>query len=333
MDRPVDRAVDRVEALRADIARAPAAMSKLLDAYLEPSGPLDALDPAVLRGRRVAFAGLGSSMYASIDAAFALRARGAPSWAEYASAEGAPPSKDLVLVAVSASGRTREVVEVARRHRGTSLIIGVTNVPGSLLAAECDAVLPLFAGAETAGISTLTYRATVVVLGLLAGRFGLDVPGAGELRREVDHLIATAASDKVAGAISKAADQLDGAPSIDVIGPASSLGAVSQAALMLREAPRLPAHPHETGDWLHTAVYLAMPGHQALLFTGSPADAEVIDTIRRRAGEVVTIGPEVEGAAVSIDVPAADRRLRTIVGSALADRLALELWLRVSATD
>ena len=315
MDRPVDRAVDRVEALRADIARAPAAMSKLLDAYLEPSGPLAGLDPAVLRGRRVAFAGLGSSLYASMDAAFALRARGMPAWAEYASAEGAPPSKDLVLVAVSASGRTREVVEVARRHRGTSLVIGVTNVPGSPLAGQADFVLPLLAGAETAGISTLTYRATVVVLGLLAGRFGLDVAGAVELRREADHLVAAAASDEVTCAISKWADQLDGAPSIDVIGPASRLGAVSQAALMLREAPRLPAHAFETADWLHTAVYLALPGHRALLFPGSPADAEVIDTIRRRGGEVVTI---VEGARLS---------------GTMVDRLALELWRRVTATD
>ena len=56
---------------------------------------------------------------------------------------------------------------------------------------------------------------------------------------------------------------------------------------MLREAPRLPAHAWETADWLHTAVYLAMPGHRAVLFPGSPADAEVIDTVRRRGGEVV----------------------------------------------
>ena len=46
------------------------------------------------------------------------------------------------------------------------------------------------------------------------------------------------------------------------------LGLAEQAALMLREAPRLPAVAHETGDWLHTAVYLAFPGHRALMFSG-----------------------------------------------------------------
>jgi Glucosamine 6-phosphate synthetase, contains amidotransferase and phosphosugar isomerase domains len=326
--------VDRVEALQADIGRAPAAMGDLLDGYLGPSGPLDALDPALLRGRRVAFAGLGSSRYASLDATFALRAGGMPAWAEYASAEGSPPASDLVVVAVSASGRTAEVVQVARRHRGTSLVIGVTNVPDSPLAAECDVVLPLLAGAETAGISTLTYRATVVVLALLAGRFGLPTPDIAGLRATVDDLeaIAEAEDGWVGTVVSAATDRLDGAHAIDVLGPASRQGAVSQAALMLREAPRLPAVAHETADWLHTAVYLALPGHRALLFTGSPADAEVVDTIRRRGGEVVVVGGPAQGAAVSIDVPAVGPDLRTIVESAMVDRLALELWRRVSGT-
>ena len=58
---------------------------------------------------------------------------------------------------------------------------------------------------------------------------------------------------------------------------------------MLREAPRLPATAHDTGDWLHTAVYLALPGHRALLFPGAAADAEVIATIERRGGVVIRV--------------------------------------------
>jgi hypothetical protein len=107
-------------------------------------------------------------------------------------------------------------------------------------------------------------------------------------------------------------DLLDGAPSIDVIGPASRLGAVSQAALMLREAPRLPAHAWETADWLHTAVYLALPGHRAIVYPGSPADAEVIDTIRRRGGDVIVLDED------------------PIHATATVDRLACELWRRTA---
>ena len=116
----------------------------------------------------------GSSLFASMDAAFApgrwrpglggvrLGRRGS-------TGERPRPGRGLGV------RFTPETVEVARRHRGTSLVIGVTNVPGSPLADASDVVLPLLAGTEASGISTLTYRATVVVLGLLAGRFGLSV--------------------------------------------------------------------------------------------------------------------------------------------------------------
>jgi glutamine---fructose-6-phosphate transaminase (isomerizing) len=304
---------DRVEALRADIERGPEALEGLLDAYLAPAGPLDALDPSRLAGRRIAFVGLGSSLFASMDAASELRAGGVAAWAEFASGSGAPPSKDLVLVAVSASGRTPEVVELAERHRGTSLVIAVTNGPDSPLAASADVVLPLLAGIEAAGISTLTYRATVVVLGLLAGSILGGGDAGSRLHETAARLTAVGTDGAVAEWIGAAADVLDGAPSIDVIGPASRLGSVSQAALMLREAPRLPAHAFETSDWLHTAVYLALPGHRAVLVAGSPADTEVLDTIRRRGGAVVVV-----------DEPG-------FAASAMVDRLALELWRRVSA--
>ena len=92
---------------------------------------------------------------------------------------------------------------------------------------------------------------------------------------------------------------------------------------MLREAPRLPAAAHDTGDWLHTAVYLALPGHRALLFPGAAADAEVIATIERRGGLV----DPVPGAAEP------DPFHRTIVDSVTAELLAAELWRRTSAEE
>ncbi|MDH4142251.1 MAG: iron dicitrate transport regulator FecR, partial [Chloroflexota bacterium] len=116
------------------------------------------------------------------------------------------------------------------------------------------------------------------------------------------------------------ADSLDGAPSIDVLADATRLGLAEQAALMLREAPRLPARAGETGDWLHTAVYLALPGHRALLYPGSAGDAEVIDTIVRRGGEVLRVDPAPGGSIVS-----------AIVDSVVAEVVGAELWQRADA--
>ena len=75
---------------------------------------------------------------------------------------------------------------------------------------------------------------------------------------------------------------------------------------MLREAPRLPAAAHDTGDWLHTAVYLALPGHRALLFPGAAADAEVIATVERRGGVVIPMPSAVDRRG---PVPPGDRRV------------------------
>ncbi len=310
---------DRVDQLLEDILDGPAALERLLAAYDGPKTPLAKIMPALQARSRIAFAGLGSSRYAARIAASDLRAAGASAWVEYASTTApTAPASDLAFVAISASGRTAEVIASARRHRGRSLVIAVTNDPGSELASAADHVLALHAGREAAGIATRTFRATVAVLAMLAGRTPASLASTvGELRVLID--------DRERW-LPEMTDAIDGASAIDVLADAAILGLAEQAALMLREAPRLPATAHDTGDWLHTAVYLAIPGHRALLFPGAKADAEVIDTIERRGGIVITM-PSANAA------PDPDPFRRAIIESAGGELLAAELWSRTSAAD
>jgi glucosamine--fructose-6-phosphate aminotransferase (isomerizing) len=308
---------DRVDELVDDILAGPAALNRLLRAYEAPGSPLERAMPALQGRSRFVFTGLGSSRYAGSIAATVLRAAGSSAWVEYAST-GAPtaPADDLVLVAVSASGRTTEVVAAARRHRGTSVVVAVTNEPGSALASEADHVLPLYAGVEASGIATRTFRATVAVLAMLAGRTPTSL-----VSTVADLAVAT---ERSGGWLPDVAGALDGVAAIDVLADAAILGLADQAALMLREAPRLPAVAHDTGDWLHTAVYLAVPGHHVLLFPGAAADSEVIATVDRRGGTVFSI------PRVTADP---DPFRRAIVESVCAELLATELWRRTSAEE
>ena len=91
---------------------------------------------------------------------------------------------------------------------------------------------------------------------------------------------------------------------------------------MLREGPRLPATAYETGDWLHTGVYLALPGHRVLLFPGAPADPDVIATVERRGGQVLIVDAHGRDRRSS-DHPPRDRGL----GRGGADRRR-RLWVR-----
>jgi fructoselysine-6-P-deglycase FrlB-like protein len=321
---------DRVALLRDDILAAPTALAALLDAYAAPDGPLEGTGATPAR---VAFTGLGSSYYAATTAAALARATGIPAWAEYPSTSlPTSPAADQVLVAISASGGTREVVDGALRHRGTGRVIAVTNDEGSVLSEAADVVLPLLAGREGSGIATRTFRATIAVLAMLVDRWNGRSDAAASLRPTVDALHVMLGGHQ--SWVGEGADLLDGAAAVDVLGDAADGALIHQAALILREAPRLPANPHETADWLHTAVYLAFPGHRALLFRGSLADEEVVATIRRRGGETIVVGGSLPGAALTTDASTLDGpAARAIVLSAVAELLAVELWDRTSATD
>ena len=322
---------DRVQQLRDDTAGGPTALSALIDGYGAQDGPLEGIGT---RPAGIAFTGLGSSRYGALTASSEARRLGIPAWPELASTTApSPPQEGQVLVAISASGRTRETVEAARRYRAAGgRVMAMTNNLGSVLAGEADHVLPLLAGAEYAGIATRTFRATVAASAMLVRRWADPGWAVESLRPTVARLEAVMAAVDVW--LPAAVGLLEGRMAIDVLGDDADAALVHQAALMLREAPRQPAVPHDTADWLHTAVYLALPGHRALLFSGSDSDAEVVDTIRRRGGETVVVGSPVAGAALTIELPASDSPFeRAIVASVVAELLSAELWRRTTAEE
>ncbi|MGK2851202.1 MAG: SIS domain-containing protein [Candidatus Limnocylindrales bacterium] len=296
---------DRVELFRADIAASPDAITRLLDTFEGPD----------LGGRRrFLFTGLGSSRFAAQLVAAQVQHHGGTAWVESAGTSAAtPPAEGLVLFAISASGRTAEVIEAAAAHRGRSLVVAVTNDPASPLAANADAILPLQAGVEASGIAGRTFRATIAALVLATG---LTTPD--RLRPAVDGLAARLAT--VDAWSPPIVDGLDGAPAIDVLADAALIGLAEQAALMLREAPRLAARAYDTTDWLHTGVYLAWAGHRVLLYEGSAADAEVDATVLRR-GALVQRVPAGAGEPLT----------RAIVDSIVAEVVAATLWERTAS--
>ncbi len=303
--------VDRAVAFEADIAASPAALARCLDAWR----------PIQLGGRsRFAFTGLGSSRYAALIVASALRAGGTAAWAEYASTSTpTAPAEDLVLVAISASGRTPEVVAAAAAHRGTSLVVAVTNAPNSPLTDQADITIALEAGDEVSGLACRTFRATLAALALLT-----DLADVAGLRPAVDDLALRLGAASLWRA--RFVDALDGAPSIDVLADASMVGLAEQAALMLREAPRLPATAYDTSDWLHTGVYLALPGHRVVLYPGTRVDGEVVATVQRRGGEALMVDPPLPGTAGSLIG-------RAIADSVVAELIAAALWDRADAPE
>jgi fructoselysine-6-P-deglycase FrlB-like protein len=321
--------VSAPDAFLADLLEEPETLARCLEAYEAPAGPLRALGE--VGERRVLFVGMGSSRFAALAAASLLRSRGVDAAVERASTGvPAPPARDTLVVAISASGETAETVAAARRHRGTGCVVAVTNRPESPLAAEGDAVLPLLAGEERGGVACRTYQCTVAVLLALCGRILRDEglrPGRLTAAVEaVAHLQAT--REEWAP---QALDVLGGGP-VYVVAPDERTSSAEQAALMLREGPRIPADACETGDWLHVDVYLTRrPGYRAILFPGSRFDAAFMDWIRRRGSAVVSVGTAVPGAGVVVEYPHVDSPfVALLVETSAVELLAAELWTRSS---
>ena len=88
-----------------------------------------------------------------------------------------------LLVAVSQSGRSAEVVRLLDHEKTPGFTIGVTNDPGSPVARGADLTLLLHAGAEHS-VSCKTYVASLAVLRWLGGAI------LGDDLREVDDELA-----------------------------------------------------------------------------------------------------------------------------------------------
>jgi fructoselysine-6-P-deglycase FrlB-like protein len=319
----------RVDQLLDDILAAPDELAAVLDQHQRGVAGFEA---GVLDRPRCLLIGIGSSRVGGLDGAAALRAAGRDAVAEVASAGGASePGPDTLAIVISSSGRTAETVAAAELHHGRSAVIALT-APDTPLAAHADAVLPLVAARrETSGIATLSYRSTVAGLTLLAGAAAPALAGTG-IAAAVPTL--EILLERRAAWLSDAADALDTGRPVHVLGDGFRIGRVEQAALMLREAPRIEASAWDTADWLHVGVYTCFPGDAVLLFTGSLADGEAIAVVHARGARVITVGEAHPDADHHVPLPDGvvdDPVTRALVEPAVAELLAVELWRRAAA--
>ncbi|MGC5012638.1 SIS domain-containing protein [Streptosporangium sp. DT93] len=347
----------------ADLEAKPAALAALADA-LAAGDPFSAIPVPV---RRVLLLGMGSSRYAARVAALRMRAAGVDAVAEYASAASSyPPGPGTLVVAISATGGSRETLDAVARHRGRSFVLALTNAPDSPVTEGADLVVPMLAGEERGGVSCRTFQHTLALLlaltarltahptaqagltpdastarnGLTAqsdltpddptARSGLATPG-----RDVPGLLLRTAEattdllDRRAEWLEGAAALLDGPHGVYTIAPAERLSSAEQSALMVREGPRRPADACETGDWAHVDVYLTKTlDYRAILFPGSRYDEQAMDWIRQRGSTVLTVGGDLPGGAASVRYRHDDDpEVALLTETLVAELVAARWWL------
>lgn len=254
-----------------EIAEQPATLAATLAGAREARTELRRLAQGA---ERVLFFGRGSSANAAtygqhLCVAVAQRPAevGAPSTATLYDAH--LDLADTLVVLLSQSGRTSELVEVAawsrRRAAGT---VAVTNDPGSPLAAAVDVVLPVAAGRERAVPATKTYTGQLAALAALVDSLwpGSSLDGIDAAPEEAQRLLEIAA-----GPAEEVAELLVPAAGLVVTGRGPTLTTAQELALKAQETCRLLALPFSAADLQHGPVALLGPDVPLLVAaTGSP---------------------------------------------------------------
>jgi fructoselysine-6-P-deglycase FrlB-like protein len=278
---------------------------------------------------QVLFVGMGSSTFAAGVAAARLRAQGVDALAELASSELLPPpDPDRLVVAISASGGSRETQDAMGQYAGQSPVVVLTNTPESGLTKSADGTVLMHAGDERGGVSCRSYTHTQVLLMALEARLtGAD--------RDVLALVAKAAEatadllDRRQDWLPAVIDSVAGPDGSSVVAPFRRFGNAQQAALMFREGPRRPAVASETGEWSHVDVYLTKTqDYRMLLFAGSACEAELLRWTSERNATVVSVGAEIDGATSAVRYRHDEvDDVRLLVELVVAELVAAHLWM------
>jgi len=212
--------------------------------------------------RRIILTGMGSSYHVFHPLLLALLRQGLPAQmletSELVHHAPALLSADSLIVAVSQSGASAEILGLLKRLPSQAGLIAVTNAFGSPLAGRADALLLTRAGTENT-VSCKTYVTALAALAVLEAVMIGRYPTAS--LSELAGL-----PEAVAGYLSGLSDYLDalekrlqGVKYVILAGRGASLAAAGTGGLIIKEAAHFPAEGMSSAAYRHGPLDMASP--------------------------------------------------------------------------
>ncbi|TMK71381.1 MAG: SIS domain-containing protein [Actinobacteria bacterium] len=159
-----------------------------------------------------------------------------------------------VVLALSQSGRTPDVVEYVKRARARgAFTVALTNGSGSELEQAADATLPLAAGPEFAVAATKTYLNQLAAIALLAGGIAGRGPELADGLRATADLLSQSLYPLEA-AVRPVATSFAYVGRMYAIGRGLEFATAREVALKLTESCRIAAGPLTATDLAHGPV-------------------------------------------------------------------------------
>lgn len=262
----------------ADLIAQPDALLAATAAMAEPAGAMTGLAELLHRRtvQRVVLTGMGTSWHALYPLHLALTNAGQDSYwietSELLLAFEPLRRPDTLLVVVSQSGESAEIVALLRGTHTFGYVVGITNNPHSTLGHAAGTVLPMCAGDEST-VSCKTYVATLAVLHGLAAVLTLsNLPGAvAELRTVVPAMRRYLAQlDEHVAAL---ANWVAGNRVVFVTGRGVSLATAGTGGLILKEATRQPAEGMSCAAFRHGPLEMVSDQVLVLVCAGDGSTA------------------------------------------------------------
>ena len=282
------------EWMRAEIREQPEVFRRILRDGL----PLVHRVAAEVRARNprfVVFVARGTSDHAALYAKYLVETRlGLPAGLASPSTmtvyDARPHMRDVLLVAVSQSGSSPDLVEpLSRAREGGGLTLAVTNNADSPLARAAELHLDVLAGPERAVAATKTYTAEMLTLFLLIEALG---ERSGDEAREIagcaDRILAL--EDEVA----HLAVRYRFADQIVTTARGYNYPTALEAALKLMETSYLVAHGFSGADLLHGPMAMIQRGFPVVAIVpegaGGAALRPVLTRLREQDADTLLIG-------------------------------------------
>jgi fructoselysine-6-P-deglycase FrlB-like protein len=245
--------------------------------------------------RRILFAGMGSSFYAPHCVSAYLSGKGIPATVlngfDASRFNFAQVSSDTLVVCISQSGKSWEVVELAKKAREKTTVVGIFNREDSLLSEAASHRLPILAGEERL-ISNKSYLCTQAVLNLLAHALTgeLDDGFKKECLETAEWITGWLADYK-----EKTQPMFDFCKSstmYDFFADGPSLSTARQAGLIYREGPKVYTGANETADYAHGWNKCVKEAYCGLLLSPAfegEAEKRMVDFVIDGGGKVILL--------------------------------------------
>ena len=311
-----------------DILRQPEELRRTFDFLSGPgAAALESAAGAIRNADHVYLTGIGSSWHAVLCAAPFFHRHGFPiviqDSAEFLYSQ---IPRDSVVIVISRSGRSVEIVQVLEKFRNSGVtVIGITNAADGTLALEAQIPIIIPVAMDHA-ISVNTYITLAAAAAILASHVtdSFDATLAAELQNSiqaVDHSIPSWQS------------QLEGAAWLSpgkvfyFLARGSSLGSCQETRLLWEEGVKSPAAAMITGSFRHGPQEMLHEGARFGIWIDAEhsreQDLAVANDLRKLGASVMLVGQNLPADAADLvfhlpAIPAAWQFLIDIVPAQLA---------------